>query len=136
MATHLRDELYCYPACGQPHVETYLTEQPEQVTCECCKQTAQYLRVSAPAPLPSWMLGNRVSVRLAQLAGTRQEPSVEQLATFSTMIDLTAQAPANHHASVKGEMDEDGTMLVGLTEDGATRYCRFGRDGEREGDWF
>ena len=77
--------------------------------------------------------------RLAYHAGTLGEPSDPQIVAFSSMIDSVALAPANHHASVKGEMDDwdmDGTMLVSLTEDGATQMCRIGRDGKREGDWF
>ena len=113
MATHLRDETYCYPACGQAHVETYLTEQIAEVECESCKLTAQYQNA----------LRNRI-------------PSPAQIAAFSGLIEMTAQAPANHHASVSGEMDEDGTLLVTLTEDTMPQMARFNREGRIMGHWF
>lgn len=135
---HLKDDGYTYPACGQAPEEIILTEQIVQVTCECCKRTSQYLakRDVAISLVSNEVLAQAVRTSLAKIAGTPLEPTPLQVATFTMCVEITHDAPANHHASVRGEMDEDGTLLVTLIEDEARQMARFGRDGRLLGDWF
>lgn len=140
---HLKDHQYLYPACGQPHENIVLTARTEQVTCECCKRTAQYLNTTWQRPdeplvpfLPE-VVAQACKTVLARIAGTPLEPTPLQISSFTYCVEITREAPANHHASVRGEIDDhDGTMLVTLTEDGASQFGRFGRDGKLVGDWF
>ena len=60
------------------------------------------------------------------------EPSTDQVVAMIDAITHFAQADATLIAT----MDEDGTMLLSLREDGLTQYARFGRDGVMLGDWF
>lgn len=63
------------------------------------------------------------------------EPTKQQIDAFTMAIGMTAEAPENHHAEVVAEMDDDGTMLVSLTEDGLRLTARFDKEGDRVGDW-
>ena len=61
-----------------------------------------------------------------------QEPSRPQLDAFSGAIQLFAPT----EAVLVGSMDEDGTLLMQVTEDGATTSSRWCRDGRMLGSWF
>lgn len=39
-------------------------------------------------------------------------------------------------ATLFPSMDEDGTMLLGIEEDGFLTHARFDRSGRLQGDWF
>ena len=67
---------------------------------------------------------------MANTAATKPSPSVEQV---RLVVDAIEGWP---NATLRPSMDEDGTMLLGMEEDGFTTYARFDRRGRLQGDWF
>ena len=63
---------------------------------------------------------------------TKMQPSRAQLATFEQALEVYEDVPA----ALVAEMDEDGTMLISLTEDELTTHARISRNGQLIGDWF
>ena len=59
-------------------------------------------------------------------------PTAKQVETFSFAIELYRTSDATITAS----MDEDGTMLIQVLDDGLTTYARFDTAGNIIGDWF
>ena len=60
------------------------------------------------------------------------QPTAAQVETFDHVIEMWKDADV----TLLAEMDEDGTMLLHLTEDGATTHARFAMSGCLMGDWF
>lgn len=59
-----------------------------------------------------------------------------QREVFAGAMQIAADAPASHNASVVGSMEDDGLLLIELTEDGMTMLGRFNADGGLVGDWI
>jgi hypothetical protein len=59
-------------------------------------------------------------------------PTSRQRETFR----LAIQAFRTSDATLTASMDEDGTMLLQVVEDGLTTYARFDLTGQIIGDWF
>lgn len=55
----------------------------------------------------------------------------KQLNVFEDAIRVYLRSDA----TITGSMDEDGTMIITVEEDGATSWARFKRNGLIEGDW-
>jgi hypothetical protein len=59
-------------------------------------------------------------------------PTAKQVRTFEFAIELYRTSDATITAS----MDEDGTMLIHVLDDGLTTHARFDTGGQIIGDWF
>lgn len=59
-------------------------------------------------------------------------PTTKQIEVFEMGIEVYKKSSAALHT----EMDEDGTMLLFVQDDGATSYARFDREGNIMGDWI
>jgi hypothetical protein len=58
--------------------------------------------------------------------------SQKQLAAFKSMVASHLRSDAE----IKAEMDDDGTMILTVTEDELTGWCRVNRSGKIMGDWI
>ena len=63
---------------------------------------------------------------------TKVAPTREQVETFDHAIEMFKDADVHLVAG----MDEDGTMLLSMTEDELAVHARFSPAGVLMGDWF
>lgn len=59
-------------------------------------------------------------------------PTTKQIEVFEMGIDAYRKSDA----IIETAMDDDGTMLLFVYDDGARSYARFDRDGKIMGDWI
>lgn len=101
---------------GDEGARKYAEDYLSRYVAECnCPMSDLRVHAKEYQPIPSYPL-------------TQMTP--EQFETFDAWITHTAEAPANHHSQVLGEMF-DGNLHVYLSEDGVTRCAAiYDRAGE------